>query len=208
MEPSMEQTQQSQHHQPTQQNSGVSVKVTIIIFIILIAAGLGVAYFFNQKLANLEEQNATLVSQTQANQTREATGDDDTPLSQPNTDGQSTSPSANTPDRQIITGQARQEATGEDVLVECYVFGDSVDEVWLRYGNTLVPQEQTPRDADAIGETEADVYGSAVTSIPGSELEPGGIYTYRCYGTSNGETVKGGTASFTTLVQQQQPAQQ
>ncbi len=196
----MEHTQQQ--HQPSQRNNGVSIKVTIIIFIILIAAGLGVGYYFNEKLADLEDQNATLVSQSQVNQANEAVdGSSDTPLNQPIAGTEDSDTRANTPDRQIITGQARQESPGGDVFVECYVFGDSVDEVWLRYGNTLVPQNQTSRDADAIGETEADVYASALTSIPGSELESGGIYTYRCYGTSSGETVQGGIASFTALVQ-------
>lgn len=191
-------------------HNNVVKKITLSAVVILLLAGLGAAaYYFNDKLNNLEEQNAAL---NQAADTHTSERDSNLSVSQAG-DGsadESADSNASQADREIITGQARQEAAGEDVFVECYVFGDAVEEIWLRYGNTLAPQNQTARDRDAIGNSEPDLYASAITSIPGAELEPGGIYTYRCFGTANGETVRGGTASFTTLLDQPQvqPPQQ
>lgn len=193
-----------------QQRNATAKKVTISVLVTLLVVGIGAAaYSFNGKLNDLEQQNAAL-NQAAGADTSER--DSSLNVGQPNDDNSSdpADADASQADREIITGQARQEAPGEDVFVECYVFGDAVEEVWLRYGNTLAPQNQTARDRDAIGESEPDLYASAVTSIPGAELEPGGIYTYRCFGTANGETVRGGTASFTTLLDQpqvQQPQQ-
>lgn len=189
-------------------SQGALKKVTIIGLIVLVVVGLGLGYYFNEKLSDLEEQNALLVNQT--NQTSvsngNGSGSSEISLSQPGDTTQERSATrtrSSNPDREIITGQAMQEAPGEDVLVECYVYGNLVEEVWLRYGNTLVPQSQTPREQEGLGEGEDDVYGSFVARIPATELEPGAIYTYRCHGTAGGETVQGGIASFTSRQQQQ-----
>lgn len=173
-------------------------KIFLVVAVIVLVAGLvGGAWYVSGRLASLEQQNELLATQASTAQSSNDQSSSGTTLGSTSVDrsqSESTSPKV---DREIITGQARQEAAGEDVRVNCYVYGDSVSDVWLQYGNTLVPQERTSREPVETGATE-EVYSPVTVTLPRSSIEPATIYSYRCAGLATSGTVQGGVASFTS----------
>lgn len=170
-------------------NKAIMISV-LVVLVILVLWG---AWYLSDKLAQLESQNATLVEQTE----QAALANSDLSL---DTAGNTNSSRTNV-NREIITGQAHQPSAGDDIRIGCYVFADSVQEIWVHYGNTLAPQEQTNREPVEL-ETEENVYSRATVTIPNPSIDPAKIYTYRCAGTASGKTVQGGITSFTSHQQQ------
>lgn len=170
----------------------------MVIVIVLVAGLVGGAWYVSGRLASLEQQNELLATQASTAQSSNDQSSGGTTLGSTSVNrsqSESTSPKV---DREIITGQARQEAAGEDVRVNCYVYGDSVSDVWLQYGNTLVPQERTSREPVETGATEEEVYSPVTVTLPRSSIESATIYSYRCAGLATSGTVQGGVASFTS----------
>lgn len=81
----------------------------------------------------------------------------------------------------------------------CYIYGDSVSDVWLQYGNTLAPQERTSREPVEADGLEEESYGMVAVTLPRSLIEPATIYSYRCVGLASSGPVQGGIASLTSL---------
>lgn len=174
-------------------------KIFLVVIVIILVIGLvGGVWYVSGRLALLEQQNellATQASTAQASEDQSSAGATLGSTSVDKSQPESTSPKV---DREIITGQARQESAGEDVRVNCYVYGDSVSDVWLQYGNTLVPQERTSREPVETEGAEEKVYSFVTVTLPRSSIEPATIYSYRCAGLATSGTVQGGIASFTS----------
>lgn len=175
-------------------------KIILIIVVIVLGVGMvGGAWYVSGRLALLEQQNELLANQSvSSNNSDSSTGGATLGAANSNIE-RSEESSAPRVSREIITGQARQEAAGEDVRVACYIYGDSVSDVWLQYGNTLVPQERTSREPVEADGLEEESYGMVTVTLPRSSIEPATIYSYRCAGLAGSGPVQGGIASFTSL---------
>lgn len=171
-----------------QAKTGLPTWATILLVLFaLLATGFAV-YFWQTSQATDIDTEQTVSSTT----SRSEPNLDTTPAVR---SSQSTSQST-TPVRQLITGQVRQEQAGSDVIVQCHTLTGAIDTLWVRYGNTLSPQNVSDSIQEDFTEGEEGIYTSYPVIIPAEKFEPGKLYSYQCVGSKADQTYRAGIASF------------
>ena len=182
----MEPNNQQQWSAPAKTGLPAWATVLLVLFAVT-ATGLAV-YFWQTSQASDATTNQTVSTSA----TRDEPTLDTTPAVR---SSQSTNQSS-TPVRQLITGQVRQEQAGSDVIVQCHTLTGAIDTLWVRYGNTLSPQNVSESVQEDFTEGEEGIYNSYPVIIPAEKFDPGKLYSYQCVGSMDGQTYRAGIASF------------
>lgn len=172
----------------------------LFIAIILLVAGfigVGVGVYFWSENQSLQREYAPTTLSNNEKSVQEAS-EQELSLSQ----GQSSQPDTKASgaimlSQEIITGQAVRSSPEASVVIECFVLPKTLTTVWVQYGNTLLPQEQTSGIADGLDEGEAGMYMPIAVPIPDDAIESNALYSYQCVGAdSQGNIRSAGVASF------------
>ncbi|CAN5649808.1 hypothetical protein BH23PAT2_BH23PAT2_06740 [soil metagenome] len=198
----MEQTQPNPQRSPLhqQQPSRRSFPVAVVVLLVVLAiAGVGAGIYFWQQsnISEVKKQNAELQLLLDNPQADQAENRSSLRADQPTESDNSTQTAQL--DKELLTGQVRQEQAGAEVQVGCHVLAGTLTDLSVRYGNTLLPQNSTAKQTDELGMGEEGVYGNYVVSIPADAIKDGTMYSYQCVGTTEVGEVTGGVASFTSL---------
>ena len=171
----------------------------MVLLVVLAIGGVGAGIYFWQQsnISEVEKQNVELQLLLDNLQVDRAENGSSLRVDQPTESDNSTQTAQL--DKELLTGQVRQEQAGVGVQVGCYVLAGTLTDLSVRYGNTLRPQNSTAKQTDGLGMGEEGVYGNYVVSIPADVVEDGAVYSYQCVGTAESGEVTGGVASFTSL---------
>lgn len=169
--------------------------MTVILLVVgFVGVGTGVYFWTENQL--LQEQQAQTMS-VDADEGAQGVSGQELPLSQGRPQTQAEAPGTITLSREIITGQAVRPGPGEPIVIECFVLPGALTTIWVQYGNTLIPQEQTNGVAAGLDEGEDGMYMPIAVPIPDGAIENNGLYSYQCFGENSQDEIRNaGIASF------------
>lgn len=178
------------------QSKSSNIVITVILLVVgFVGVGVGV-YFWSENQSLQEQQQAqTMRVGTEGDIQEES--EQELPLNQGRSGTEVEAPGTITLSQEVITGQAVRPGPGEPIVIECFVLPRALTTLWVQYGNTLIPQEQTNGITEGLDEGEEGVYIPIAVPIPDEVIENNALYSYQCLGVnSQDEILSAGIASF------------
>lgn len=178
------------------QSKSSNIVITVILLVVgFVGVGAGV-YFWSENQSLQEQQQA----QTMRVDTEEGTqgaSEQELSLNQGQPGAEAEAPGTITLSQEVITGQAVRPGPGESIVIECFVLPGRLTTLWVQYGNTLIPQEQTNGITEGLDEGEEGMYMPIAVPIPDGAIENNALYSYQCLGANSQDEIRSaGIASF------------
>lgn len=172
------------------QDGSTTVIIVCLIFIAVVTVGYSV-YLWSENRILQETSTNHNASNTMSSEGERTNDNQRIQSEQRDTSGTNIALS-----REVLTGQAVRTSPDEGISIECFILPDTLETVWVQYGNTFVPQEQTDAVSEGLSEGESGRYSAVLVSLP-DEIEPNSLYSYQCFGADRQrDIVNGGIASF------------